>query len=521
MADQALFDNIRALDAAGDPVAGAEAYFYESGTSTPLTVYTTSAGSSGSAHPSPLVADANGMFAAVFVEQTCKVDVQDPDTGSSLPGYPKDVVPNALGSGSVAGNISFTPSADNSATDVQGALDNNTTKIAYLEDWRAVGYTFCAVGGTADAITLSTVTGKALTSLEDGATFAFEAGSSNTGATTINVDGIGAKAAVDRTGSALTAAYITSGDYIVCWYDEGNDRFEVFPKFWSVGENIISETVIALSTGVASSLATIGDSAPPMLMVGYSVPGSVAWTTTASAEMLISRDGNLTVDLLTGSSNDIHINFGDPADEDVGQIKYAHSDNTMSFMAGTVRAGYIKGDGDLRWGQDTTSDPALNEASGVGIDFNGQTSIYRSAAVCLKIGRGDDGGVQAFLRAGTTVGTISVSAGATAYNTSSDYRLKSAAEAPADYDPIERVKELAAAQRFYTWNEYPEVGVELGWYAHELQAVAPRAVTGEKDATDEDGNPEYQGRDDSKLIPDLVAAIAALTAKVEALEAAE
>lgn len=66
----------------------------------------------------------------------------------------------------------------------------------------------------------------------------------------------------------------------------------------------------------------------------------------------------------------------------------------------------------------------------------------------------------------------------------------------------------------------PGSGVELGWYAHELQAVAPRAVTGEKDATDEDGNPEYQGRDDSKLIPDLVAAIAVLTAKVEA-EAAE
>jgi hypothetical protein len=54
----------------------------------------------------------------------------------------------------------------------------------------------------------------------------------------------------------------------------------------------------------------------------------------------------------------------------------------------------------------------------------------------------------------------------------------------------------------------------------------PEAVTGTKDAVDADGNPEYQGIDQSKLVPLLTAAlqealteIADLKARVAALEA--
>jgi hypothetical protein len=64
-----------------------------------------------------------------------------------------------------------------------------------------------------------------------------------------------------------------------------------------------------------------------------------------------------------------------------------------------------------------------------------------------------------------------------------------------------------------------------GFLAHEAQAVVPEAVTGTKDAVDADGNPDYQGIDQSKLVPlltaalqEALAAIESLTARVSALE---
>jgi hypothetical protein len=67
-----------------------------------------------------------------------------------------------------------------------------------------------------------------------------------------------------------------------------------------------------------------------------------------------------------------------------------------------------------------------------------------------------------------------------------------------------------------------------GFIAHELQEVVPDCVSGEKDAVDADGNPQYQGIDTSFLVATLTAAIqeqqaiiTALTARVEALEGAQ
>ena len=55
--------------------------------------------------------------------------------------------------------------------------------------------------------------------------------------------------------------------------------------------------------------------------------------------------------------------------------------------------------------------------------------------------------------------------------------------------------------------------------AHEVSSIVPEAVTGTKDEVDADGNPVYQGIDQSKLVPLLVGAIKELTARIEALEA--
>jgi hypothetical protein len=69
----------------------------------------------------------------------------------------------------------------------------------------------------------------------------------------------------------------------------------------------------------------------------------------------------------------------------------------------------------------------------------------------------------------------------------------------------------------YTWKADGSAG--QGFIAHELQAVVPDCVTGEKDAVDAEGNPQYQGVDTSFLVATLVKAIQELTARVEELEA--
>ena len=58
----------------------------------------------------------------------------------------------------------------------------------------------------------------------------------------------------------------------------------------------------------------------------------------------------------------------------------------------------------------------------------------------------------------------------------------------------------------------------MAFLAHEVQTVVPEAIHGTKDEVDDDGNPVYQGIDQSKLVPLLVATIKELEARITALE---
>jgi len=118
-----------------------------------------------------------------------------------------------------------------------------------------------------------------------------------------------------------------------------------------------------------------------------------------------------------------------------------------------------------------------------------------------------------FFNGNGVVGSIYTSGSATAYNTSSDYRLKE------DWQPMsgatERLKQLKPVN--FAWKSD---GTRVdGFLAHEAAEVVPEAVTGEKDALDDEGNPIYQGIDQSKLVPLLVATIQELEARIAALEA--
>ena len=57
-----------------------------------------------------------------------------------------------------------------------------------------------------------------------------------------------------------------------------------------------------------------------------------------------------------------------------------------------------------------------------------------------------------------------------------------------------------------------------GFLAHEVQTIIPSAITGEKDALDENGNIEPQQIDIGKLTPLLTSALQEAIAKIETLE---
>jgi len=137
------------------------------------------------------------------------------------------------------------------------------------------------------------------------------------------------------------------------------------------------------------------------------------------------------------------------------------------------------------------------------------------------------------------VGDIRTNASSTAYITSSDYRLKE--NVVAMTGATERLKQLKPSR--FNFIADPDTTVD-GFLAHEVQEIVPEAIAGEKDAMideeyevtpavlDDDGNvvtaaimgtrsvPDYQGIDQSKLVPLLVATIQELEARIAQLEGA-
>ena len=149
----------------------------------------------------------------------------------------------------------------------------------------------------------------------------------------------------------------------------------------------------------------------------------------------------------------------------------------------------------------------------------------------------------AFFNGSTNCGNIILNLASTQYLTSSDYRLKENV-APMS-GSIDRLKQLKPS----TWSWKLDGSHGEGFLAHEAQEVVPESVHGTKDAMrteeyevtpavlDDDDNvvteavmgtrevPDYQGIDQSKLVPLLTAAlqeaitkIETLTTRIEALE---
>jgi hypothetical protein len=116
---------------------------------------------------------------------------------------------------------------------------------------------------------------------------------------------------------------------------------------------------------------------------------------------------------------------------------------------------------------------------------------------------------------GNTVGTISTTNAATAYNTSSDYRLKN------NPQPLTGSGAFIDALQPKTWTWTVDGRRGVGFVAHEVQAVSPDTVHGEKDAVDLEGKPVMQSMEygSAEFIANIVAELQSLRARVAQLEA--
>ena len=168
------------------------------------------------------------------------------------------------------------------------------------------------------------------------------------------------------------------------------------------------------------------------------------------------------------------------------------------YLSGTANTGRIKAD-----------DGSLGNTGITDCDVQ----IIRNATSNLGLRTVSNGEVIRFVHTSTDVGSIDITTSATSYNTSSDYRLKENVVAMSG--ATERLKQLAPKR--FNFIADADTTVD-GFLAHEVQAVVPEAITGTHNEVDNDGNPIYQGIDQSKLVPLLVATIQELEARIAALE---
>jgi hypothetical protein len=295
-------------------------------------------------------------------------------------------------------------------------------------------------------------------------------------------------------------------------------------------------------------------------------------TTSPSEKLEVSNtSGGASVLIKTSATDGGNLLFGDTDSNSIGRVRYDHSANAMQFYANAAERMRIESDGNLRVydvidniantltlnGRNTgqihfqsggSEKMRIDSSGNLLVGTTGTITGYFPAQVQINT-VGNNGIVTKVTTAGEASynswnsatsgtrthcqfydgatrairGSITSNGSATAYNTSSDYRLKE--NVNYDFTALDRVSQLKPA-RFNFIADETNTLVD-GFLAHEVSSIVPEAVTGEKDAVDDEGNPEYQGIDQSKLVPLLTKAIQEqqtiidnLKTRIETLESA-
>lgn len=225
--------------------------------------------------------------------------------------------------------------------------------------------------------------------------------------------------------------------------------------------------------------------------------GKIFMKTAGYERLNINQYGGVTIneagrncDFRVESDNNTHMMFMDASTDQL--FLRGSSDNFTALAGGAVH---------------------LNTTSG----WNGfKTEVVSANYVAYASkGSGTNAHYFAYMANGSNqaVGHIFCNTTSTTYSTSSDYRLKE--NVVELTGATERLKQLHPKR--FNFIATPDITVD-GFLAHEAQEVVPEAVTGTHNEVREDGTPEYQGIDQSKLVPLLVATIKELEARITALE---
>ncbi len=253
-----------------------------------------------------------------------------------------------------------------------------------------------------------------------------------------------------------------------------------------------------------------------------------------ATQMTIDRSGNVGIGTASPSAK-LHVDNGSGSALYVGLANNIYSRGAEHIWQSLNNASeYMRIDssGNVLVGKSTTT------YNTEGCNFVAGGHITKNLANAFNFNRtGNSGAVVSFQQAGGTVGSISVTGSTTAYNTSSDYRLKE--NVVTDWDATTRLKQLKPSR--FNFIADADTTVD-GFLAHEVQEIVPEAIAGTKDAMrdeeyevtaavlDDDGNvvteavmgtrsvPDYQGIDQSKLVPLLVKTIQELEARITTLE---
>jgi hypothetical protein len=136
----------------------------------------------------------------------------------------------------------------------------------------------------------------------------------------------------------------------------------------------------------------------------------------------------------------------------------------------------INSNGDIEMSGDGTSNDVGSFILNVG---NPSNDSYRP--ISTHVASTGERTAISFYNPNGQVGYIATTSSSTAYNTSSDYRLKE--NVVTDWDATTRLKQLKPS-RFNFIADSTNTTVD-GFLAHEVEDIVPEAITGTKDATEE------------------------------------
>lgn len=278
-----------------------------------------------------------------------------------------------------------------------------------------------------------------------------------------------------------------------------------------------SRTNLGLGTAATQNTGTSGANVPLL-------NGSNSWSATQTTAGITDSVGITSINLNAVSSSAAYTGVSINNTASGGRSFLIAASPTGGLAAAGTLVFYdaTAGSNQIRGGFDSTGkfnlvigatsiSPASTTTSGVSLDALANTGISAAASAfsALNLQRTtSDGQIAAFWRQTTQVGNISVTAAATAYNTSSDMRLKENAQSIDSGAILDAIKP-------YKFQWKVDGSTAYGVYAQEAYEVFPEAIT----PGDEGGEiTEAWSVDYSKFVPLLLAEVKSLRARISILE---